>query len=133
MFYHQSLFFCIKSFGSSNRLTESSENILFQFFHHCLLSPEIFFTDLLYVLILGSICLTNSVTDFQFCCLPNILLVMSSYQSIPFPQTSSCTLVDGEILCHVQHLPFCPKLLTQHKDAFEYCMYCASGRKCIQL
>lgn len=81
MFHHQSLFFCIKCFGSSNRLTETSENILSQF----LTIHQIFFTGLLCVWFLGSICLTNSVIDVQlFCSLPNILSVIS-FQFYSFP------------------------------------------------
>jgi len=60
----------------------------------------------------------------KFCYWHSVLLPPAKHSvsdvtiSVFFPQTSSCKLVDGEILRHVQHLPFCPKLLTQHKDPF---------------
>ena len=147
MFHHQSLFVCLfvcccfwgGLVSDALVLLTDLLRLLKIFFPNFsllfALSWDIFYRPFM-CLVLGQycICLMNSVTDVQFfCCLPNILSVIS-FQSYSFPTDHFfCKLVDGVILCHVQHLPFCPKLQTQHKNPFQYCMYCASGRKCIQL
>ena len=59
-------FFNIKCFGSSNRLRVLK--IFFSNFSPLFTLSWDFFTDLLHVWILDSICFTNSVIAIQFCC-----------------------------------------------------------------